>query len=110
MAKGQKQQKRLPFNVQGNLSKDNGSLLIVADLKVDPARKTKNGKACLVASTQSPVRVVHPTIPGLYYMVKVVQRLNADPPELALLREQQAAVKAKIKAYREQQKARKAAK
>jgi len=85
MAKGQKQPKRLPFNITGNLSRDNNSLLLVAELKLDPTRRTKNGKALLVASTQSPVRVVHPSIPGLYYMVKVVQRLNADPPELALL-------------------------
>lgn len=103
-----KAQKKQPVGINASLSRDNGSLLITCDLG-GVKGQTKKG-ANIFALTPSPVRIAHPTIPGLTYMVKVLQRVSNDPPEVQLLKQQQADIKAKIKAYNESRKASKSKK
>lgn len=106
MAKAKQQKpKKEPVGIVAELSKDNGTLLIKADLQSQKGT-TKKG-ANIYALTPNPVRLTHPTIPGLTYMVKVLQRVTNDPPELALMKQQQAELKSKIKAFREQRRAKK---
>lgn len=101
--------KRQPFGLTMQLSSDKKSLLITADLTRTPV-PSKNGKKLAFASTQMPQSFSHPAIPSLYVNVAVVQRKSNEPPEVLLLREQQRAIKAKLRAYNDQRKAAKAAK
>lgn len=98
--KKEKAPQKQPVGLVVQLSKDNNSLLITADLTKQNGQNKKG--ANIYALTPNPVRLSHPTIPGLTYMIKVLQRVSNDPPELALMKQQQAELKGKIKAFREQ--------
>ena len=91
---------REPYNVQADL-RDNGSmLLITVDLDQEP-RQSGTGKSMLYGSTGFPVRIQHPTIPGLWYSVTV----GSESAEYAALKQEARDIKAKLADFRSKAKA-----
>ena len=96
-----------PFNITHEL-KDTALLVRIA---LDGgSRPNKKGTAKLFGATPVPLRLAHPKLGLLTLMVKVAQPISTDPPEIAAMRVQQAELRAKLRAYREQRKTQKAAK
>lgn len=87
--------KREPYNVEASL-RDTGALLMVTvALDVEP-RPSGTGKSLLYGSTGFPVRIEHPTIPGLWYSVTV----GSESPEYSEAKSELAAAKAKLAAWK----------
>lgn len=102
--KQKQQQKSQPVGMTHSLSGDKKTLIIAASLE-QPRGKTKNGKATVFSSTVSPQRVPHPTIPGLWLSLKLVQRIPANvDPDYIRMQEAARELKAKMKQYREARK------
>jgi hypothetical protein len=87
--------RREPFNVQASLRDNDAMLLLVVDLNETP-RASGTGKSMLYGSTGFPVRIEHPTIPGLWYSVTV----GNEAPEYAEAKAAVAEAKARLKAFK----------